>query len=395
MPGRKHSFYRSLNRICRGTLLITLLASCQSEMGLDGTTLEPEMEVDVQKGTFGETDEGQTVDLYTLSNANGIRVRIITYGAIIVSLEVPDREGRLADVVLGFDTLDGYLERHPYFGCVVGRYANRIAGGRFTLCGNEYNLVKNHGRHHLHGGEKGFDRVIWEARETVSEDEAGIELSYLSVDGEEGYPGNLDVHVTYTLTNQNELKIDYEATTDKKTIVNLSQHTYFNLAGAGEGDILDHEMMINADQFTVIDEEVMPTGEIRSVEGTSLDFTVPGAIGARIDDTEEQMRFGKGYDHNFVLKRNESSIGLAARVREPSSGRVMEVYTTEHGVQFYSGNFLDGTVVGKEGKAYQHRSAFCLETQHFPNSPNEPSFPSTVLEPGDTYRQTTVFKFSR
>ena len=394
MPGGKYSFYYSLTRICRGTLLIALLANCQGEMGSDETSLEPKMKVDVQKGTFGETKQGQPVDLYTLSNATGMRVRIITYGAIIVTLEVPDREGRLADVVLGFDTLEGYLERHPYFGCVVGRYANRIAGGRFRLDGNEYNLVKNHGRHHLHGGEKGFDSVVWEAREAVSVDGAGIELSYLSVDGEEGYPGNLNVRVTYTLTNQNALKVDYEATTDKKTIVNLSQHTYFNLAGAGQGDILGHEMMINADQFTVIDEEVMPTGEIRDVEGTSLDFRVPSAIGARIDGTEEQMRFGTGYDHNFVLNSDDPSTGLAARVREPGSGRVMEIYTTEPGVQFYSGNFLDGTVVGKEGKVYQQRAAFCLETQHFPNSPNEPSFPSTVLEPGDTYRQTTVFQFS-
>ena len=345
------------------------------------------------KSSFGQTADGRQVDLYTLVNSHGIRARVMTHGAVVVSLEVPDRDGRLADVALGFDDMGGYLSDPPYFGAIVGRYGNRIAHGRFTLDGTEYALARNNGENHLHGGVKGFDKVIWEAEEVGGSDGPALRLSYLSADGEEGYPGNLSVEVTYTLTEGDELRVDYYATTDQATVLNLTQHTYFNLAGAGEGDILDHELMINADRFTPVDETLIPTGELRKVSGTPLDFTSPTPIGARINQDDEQLRVGQGYDHNFVLRRGKG-LELAARVHEPGSGRVLEVYTTEPGMQFYSGNFLDGTIRGKEGKVYLHRSGFCLETQHFPDSPNQPDFPSTVLRPGEEYRQTTVFRFS-
>ncbi len=348
----------------------------------------------IVKESFGTTPDGEAVDIYTLTNANGLRARIMTYGAIIVSLEVPDRNGKLADVVLGFNTLDEYLKGHPYFGAVVGRYGNRIAGGTFTLDGTTYTLVKNNNENHLHGGTKGFDKVVWTAQELADGDVVSLEMSYLSTDMEEGYPGNLSLTVTYTLTNENELNVAYRATTDKATVLNVTQHSYFNLAGEGEGDILNHQVMLNADRFTPVDASLIPTGELRSVEGTPFDFRTPMAIGARINDDNEQLRFGGGYDHNFVLNSNDGSLALAARVHEPTTGRVMEVYTTQPGIQFYVGNFLDGTTIGKAGKAYKHRYGFCLETQHFPDSPNKPDFPSVVLRPGKTYDEVTVFKFS-
>jgi aldose 1-epimerase len=351
-------------------------------------------ELQVRKETFGKTADGKPVDLYTLTNSNGLEVRAMTYGGIIVSIRVPDRKGKTADVVLGHDNFDGYLVNPPYFGAIVGRYANRIANGTFTLDRVKYTLPKNDGQNTLHGGLIGFNKVIWEAKEFKSAKGVGVAFNYLSKDGEEGFPGNLKVKVSYTLTNENQLIIDYEATTDKATPLNLTQHTYFNLAGEGNGDILGHEVMLNADRFTPADKTLIPTGEIRPVKGTPLDFTTPTTIGARIDDNYEQLVIGHGYDHNFVIKRKDNSLTLAARAREPNSGRVLEVYTTEPAVQLYSGNFLDGTLVGKQGHAYKKRDAFCLETQHFPDSPNHPDFPSTILRPGTTFRSQTVFKFS-
>jgi aldose 1-epimerase len=348
----------------------------------------------IGKQPFGKTADGTSVELYTLTNSSGVEAKIMTYGGIVVSLKVPDRNGKLDDVVLGYDGLDGYLTSHPYFGTITGRYANRIAKGKFTLDGREYTLAQNNGENHLHGGIKGFDKVVWKAREVKIKDGVGVELTYVSRDGEEGYPGNLSVTVTYTLTNKNELKIVYAATTDKATIVNLTNHSYFNLAGPKAGDILGHELMLNADRFTPVDRTLIPTGELRSVKGTPMDFTKPTAIGARIEQKDEQLLFGLGYDHNWVLNKTGASLTLAARVYEPTTGRVMEVYTTEPGIQFYTGNFLDGTITGKGGKVYQKRYGFCLETQHFPDSPNKPSFPSTVLRPSRKYTQTTVYKFS-
>ena len=348
----------------------------------------------VRKETFGKTADGKPVDLYTLTNSNGLEVRAMTYGGIIVSMRVPDRKGKLADVVLGHDDFDGYLVNPPYFGAIVGRYANRIANGTFTLDGVKYTLPKNDGQNTLHGGLIGFNKVIWDAKEFKNEKGVGVAFNYLSKDGEEGFPGNLKVKVSYTLTNENQLIIDYEATTDKGTPINLTQHTYFNLAGEGNGDILGHEVMLNADRFTPADKTLIPTGEIRPVKGTPLDFTTPATIGSRINDNYEQLVIGHGYDHNFVIKRKDNSLTLAARAREPNSGRVLEVYTTEPAVQLYSGNFLDGTIVGKQGHAYKKRDGFCLETQHFPDSPNHPDFPSTILRPGTTFRSQTVFKFS-
>jgi aldose 1-epimerase len=346
----------------------------------------------IQKQPFGKTADGQAVDLYTLTNANGLEAKIITYGGIVVSLKVPDRNGKLGDVVLGYDRLEGYLKDNAYLGCIVGRYANRIAKGRFTLNGRQYQLAQNNGENHLHGGVGGFDKVVWKAKPVQSKDGPSLSLNYLSKDGEEGYPGNLSVTVVYTLTNKNELKIAYSATTDKDTIVNLTHHSYFNLAGSGS--VLNHHLMINADRFTPVDQTLIPTGEIRSVKGTPMDFTAPAVIGARIEQQDEQLKFGRGYDHNWVLNKNGDGLTLAARVYEPESGRVMEVYTTEPGLQFYSGNFLDSSITGKSKQVYQKRFGFCLETQHFPDSPNKPEFPSTVLKPGQKYATTTVYRFS-
>jgi len=347
---------------------------------------------DIKKQAFGITERGEPVELYTLTNRNGMEARIMTYGGTVVSLKVPDRHGNPGDVVLGYDTLDGYLKKSEYFGAIIGRYGNRIGRGSFSLNGKQYTLPKNNGENTLHGGIRGFDKVVWKAKEVRGTESVGLKLSYLSKDGEEGFPGNLSVIVVYTLTNTNELKIVYSAITDKTTVVNLTQHSYFNLAG--EGDILKHQLMINATRFTPVDSGLIPTGELRPVKGTPMDFTKPEAIGARIGEADEQLRVGKGYDHNWVLNHTTGTFVLAARVFEQKSGRVMEVSTTEPGLQFYSGNFLDGSVTGKGGQVYKHRYGFCLETQHFPDSPNKPRFPSTVLKPSQNYKTTTIYKFS-
>ncbi|UCG87254.1 MAG: galactose mutarotase [Gemmatimonadota bacterium] len=347
----------------------------------------------VTRAEFGQLPDGTPVDAFTLTNANGVVVRAITYGGIITSLRVPDRNGQFDDVVLGYDDLAGYLEENPYFGAIIGRYGNRIAGGRFTIDGQTYTLATNNGPNHLHGGVTGFDKVVWQAEPFERGDSVGVVFSYASPDGEEGYPGNLDVRVTYTLTAANELVFDYYAITDKPTPVNLTQHSYFNLAGDGRGDVLGHQLMINADHFTPVDSTLIPNGAIAPVAGTPFDFRSATAIGARIDQDEAQLRNGLGYDHNFVLNRGDSAVTHAAQVYEPRTGRSMDVYTTEPGVQFYSGNFLDGSITGKAGRVYRHRYGFCLETQHFPNSPNQPDFPSTILQPGDEYRSTTTYVF--
>lgn len=343
----------------------------------------------VKRELFGRLADGAAVDIYTLTNRSGIEARVMTYGATLVSLRLPDRKGVFADVNLGFDDLAGYLGTHPYFGVIVGRYANRIAKGRFALDGVEYSLALNNNGNTLHGGLKGFDKVVWKAEPVQAADGVGVKLTYLSKDMEEGYPGNLSVTVTYMLTDANELRIGYEAVTNKKTPVNLTNHAYWNLKGEGNGDILGHVVRLEADKYTAVDSAVtlIPTGEIASVAGTPLDFTSPHAVGERI------ARVEGGYDHNFVLRNGGGSLALAARVEEPETGRVLEILTDQPAIQLYTGNFLDGTVVGKGGKAYQKHSGFCLETQHFPDSPNHPNFPSTILEPGQTYRTVTVHKF--
>ena len=346
-------------------------------------------QMSAEKEFFGQTPDGKQVELYTLTNTNGLKAKITNYGAILVSLEVPDRDGHLDDIALGFDNLDDYIERNPFFGATVGRYANRIGGAKFMLEGVEYKLAVNNGPNSLHGGKKGFDKVVWRREDIRAEgDQAVVKLTYISEDGEEGYPGNLACSVTYTLNSDDELKIDYEAETDKTTVVNLTNHSYFNLAGQGAGNILDHVVMLNADKYTVFDDTLIPTGEIRSVEGTPLDFTSPTSIGARIGQV------GNGYDQNYVLNSRGDSSALCARVLEPTSGRIMEIHTTEPGVQFYTGNFLDGTLTGKEGKVYKKHYGFCLETQHYPDSPNKSDFPSVVLKPGQKFTSVSVYKFS-
>jgi aldose 1-epimerase len=337
--------------------------------------------------------DGAQVDVFTLTNARGVEVKAITYGGIIQSLRVPDKGGRFADIVLGFDALDGYLTDHPFFGAIIGRYGNRIGKAQFALNGQTYKLAANNGPNHLHGGTKGFDKVLWTGEAVQDKRGAAVAFSRTSPDGEEGYPGNLKVRVVYVLTDDNSLIVDYDATTDKATPVNLTQHSYFNLAGEGSGDILGHELMINADRYTAVDGTLIPTGELAPVAGTPFDFRKPVAIGARINDNHPQLANGKGYDHNWVLNRKGAGLQLAARVKEPKSGRTLEIQTTEPGIQFYAGNFLDGTLKGKGGHVYGHRTGFCLETQHYPDSPNQPKFPSTILQPGQTYKTSTVFKF--
>ena len=347
----------------------------------------------VTSESFGKTADGTAVRLFTLTNSSGMEVKITNYGGIVVSWMVPDRTGNPADVVLGYDTLKGYLGKTPYFGSIVGRYGNRIAKGRFELDGREVKLATNNDENHLHGGIRGFDKVVWDAQSGLGEMGPRLVLTYCSPDGEEGYPGNLSVKVTYTLTDKDELRIDYWATADKPTHVNLTNHSYFNLAGQGNGDILGHELTIYADRFTPVDKGLIPTGELRGVAGTPMDFLQPTTIGSRIEQKDQQIEVGGGYDHNFVLS-GKGHLKKAAHIYEPTSGRVLEVLTTEPGVQFYSGNFLDGTIVGKADKTYIQRYGFCLETQHFPDSPNQPQFPTTVLRPGKEYETTTVYRFS-
>jgi aldose 1-epimerase len=342
----------------------------------------------VTRASFGAIS-GQHVDIFTLRNANGIEVKATNYGGIITSIVVPDRNGRPGDIVLGFDDLQSYVKDSPYFGAVVGRYGNRIAKGRFTLDGHTYTLAVNNGPNHLHGGLKGFDKVIWNAEPLPGA--TGLVLSRRSPDGEEGYPGNLDVRVTYRLTDDNRLVIDYHASTDKATPVNVTQHSYFNLAG--EGDVLGHELTIDADRYTPVDANLIPTGELAPVDGTPFDFRKSTAIGARIDQPNQQLKNAGGYDHNWVLNRKGTGLQLAARVVEPKTGRTLEVSTTQPGLQFYSGNFLDGTLKGKGGRVYQKHAGLCLETQHFPDSPNHPGFPSTIVRPGEQYDTQTVFRF--
>ena len=343
----------------------------------------------------GKNDASRAKDdqVFTLTNANGMEVRTIPYGAIIVSITVPDRRGTLGDVVLGFDSADGYQNTHPYFGAIVGRYGNRIAKGHFILDGATYTLATNNGPNHLHGGVKGFDKAVWRAEPFTRDGKHGIVYTYVSRDGEEGYPGELTARVTYTLTPSNEIVVDYDATTTKATPINLTQHTYFNLAGEGSGDILGHRLTLDADRFTPVDATLIPTGELAPVEGTPFDFRQPTAVGARIAADHEQLRHGNGYDHNWVLNGSPGQLRHAATLEDPKSGRTLDVSTTEPGLQFYSGNFLDGTVTGKHGHVYNQRYGLCLETQHFPDSPNHSNFPSTILRPGERYQSQTVFAF--
>jgi aldose 1-epimerase len=346
----------------------------------------------VTKADFGKTKEGTPVQIFTLTNGSGMEAKIMTYGGIVVSLKAPDRNGAMADIVLGFDSLKEYEENNsPYFGALIGRYGNRIGHARFSLDGKEYTLEKNNGENTLHGGSHGFNTKVWTPKQLP---DGGLELTYVSHDGEEGFPGTLTLVAVYRLTAANELKIDYTASTDKPTVVNPTNHSYFNLKGAGNGDILGHVVTLYAGRFTPVDAGLIPTSELKSVAGTPFDFTKPIAVGARIGQSDQQLKFGTGYDHNWVLDSGGGKLALAAKVEEPTTGRVLEVLTTEPGVQFYTGNFLDGTLKGKGGKVYAQRNGLALETQHFPDSPNKPSFPSTTLRPGQKFQSQTVYRFS-
>jgi len=368
-------------------VLAAALAGCATTKTNNAST--------ITKSDFGKTPDGQAVDLYTLKNAKGAEADIMTYGGIMQKLLVPDKHGRLADVVLGFDTLDGYTgPNDPYFGALIGRYGNRIGGAKFTLEGQTYTLAKNNNGNTLHGGLKGFDKVVWTARPSVGAHGPQLILAYVSKDGEEGFPGNLEVTAIYTLTDDNALKVEFTAKTDKPTVVNLTDHSYFNLAGQGNGDILNHIVYINADRTTPTDSLLIPTGELADVTGTPFDFRTPTAIGARVNDPDKVLQYGPGYDHNWVINNPPGVFGLQARVIEPNSGRVLEVWSDQPGLQFYVGNFLDGSITGKDGKVYQRRTAFAMEPQHFPDSPNKPNFPSVELKPGQTYHSTIVYKFS-
>ena len=381
----------------RFQVVVVLFAGVCLLAGASCSRREPPAEAgkgsEVRVESFGSLPSGQPVQLFTLTNPNGVEARITDYGGIVVSLKVPDRDGRFDDVVLGFDDLEGYVAAGSYYGAIIGRYGNRIAGGEFILDGETYSLAINNGENHLHGGLRGFDKVVWEAEPFRGGEGQGLVLRYVSDDGEEGYPGTLRVKTTYLLGDDNSLRIDYEATTDKATILNLTNHSYFNLKDGGVTPILGHELTIKASRFTPVGEGLIPTGELRAVEGTPMDFRQPRTIGARIDHDDEQIRLGGGYDHNFVLERGGDELEVLMTVYEATTGRVMEVLTTEPGVQFYTGNFLDGSLTGKNQVALRHRTGFCLETQHFPDSPHHGHFPSTVLEPGDTYRSATVYRF--
>jgi len=366
-------------------IILAFLVNC-SEMKKNSISI-------VEK-PYGSTEDGGEISFFLFKNRNGLEMEVINYGAIVTALRVPDRGGKLADVVLGFDNIEDYVSDKSYFGATVGRIGNRIADGLFSLDGERYKLAQNDNGNHLHGGLKGFNKRIWTPTIMENNGVPALKLSYLSKDGEEGYPGNLSITVTYSLTDENELTIDYEATTDKPTILNPTHHSYFNLAGAGEGDILDHQLWINADRFTPVREGLIPTGELRDVTDTPMDFRDVTRIGERINDKDHQLDLGLGYDHNWVLNDWDGSLRLAVSLYEPFFGRFMEVLTTEPGMQFYSGNFLDGSAIGKSGKNYHHRSALCLEADHFPNSANQPGFPTVTLRPKEIYTQTTIYRFS-
>jgi len=364
---------------------IAILALALGASSLEAaTTIKP--------ADFGKTKEGTPVQIFTLTNSKGMEARIMTYGGILVGLKVPDKSGAMADVVLGYDNLDGYVTNNsPFFGALIGRYGNRIGHAKFTLDGKEYTLDKNDGANSLHGGRGGFNTKVWTPKQLP---DGGLELTYVSKDGEGGYPGTLTMVVTYHVTDKNELKIDYAATTDKDTVLNPTNHAYWNLKGAGNGDILGHILTIEASRFTPVDSGLIPTGVLQPVAGTPFDFTKPTVIGARIENSDEQLKLGHGYDHNWVLNSGGGKLALAARVEEPTTGRVMEVLTTQPGIQFYTGNFLDGSITGKGGKVVGRRTGLCLETQHFPDSPNKPSFPSTELKPGQKFNSETIYRFS-
>jgi len=389
---------KNLSLILGAAAVAAVVAGCSSDKtitysdGKTSVTKSPPVVSVISKSDFGTLPDGQKVDIYTLRNSKGMTARISNYGGLVVSLTAPDRYGNYEDVVLGYDTLDGYLKDSPYFGALIGRVGNRIARGHFTLDGQTYTLAVNNGVNSLHGGKFGFDKVLWHASPVQSKRGPALELTYISKDGEEGYPGTLTVKAVYTLTEDNALRLDYTATTDKDTVVNLTHHGYWNLAC--KGDILSHVVYINADKFTPVDKTLIPTGELRPVKGTPFDFTTPTAIGARINQKDQQLKYGGGYDHNWVINNPHGKLTLQARVSEPTTGRVMEVLSTEPGLQFYSGNFLDGTITGKGGRVYNHRNAFVMEPQHFPDSPNHSTFPSIVLKPGETYHNTIIYKFS-
>lgn len=373
-------------------ICLAFLTSCKKDQKTAEEIQAPVATHTVTTSPFGALPDGKEVTRYTLRNANGTEMSVINYGGIITSLKTIDKQGQFADIVLGYDSLSSYIKSSPFFGALIGRYGNRIAKGKFTLDGTSYNLATNNDLNHLHGGVKGFDKVFWNIE--VLPDSASLKLTYTSADGEEGYPGNLTTEVVYTLTDADELKIDYNASTDKKTIVNLTQHTYFNLTGDANQDILNHQLMMDAPQLVPVDKTLIPTGELTSVTNTPFDFNTLTPIGARINQDDEQLKFGKGYDHCWVLNKYDGkTLRKIAELYEPNSGRVVEVSTTEPGIQLYSGNFLDGTLIGKSGVVYKHRSGLCLETQHYPDSPNKPSFPSVVLNPGETYTTTTVYTF--
>jgi len=370
---------------------LALIAAGAALAWATGCSTVPDASKSVPKQAFGTAPDGTPVEIYTLRNARGVEARICTYGGIVVSLKTPDRNGHFADVVLGYDSLDGYLKSSPYFGCLVGRYGNRIARGKFTLDGQTYSLATNNYPNALHGGLLGFDKRVWKASPVTTAHGPGLQLSYTSADGEEGYPGKLTVMAVYSLTADNGLRLDYTATTDKATVLNLTQHSYFNLAG--KGDILGHVVEMPADRYTPVDSTLIPTGQLPPVEGTPFDFRKPTAIGARINQADEQLKFGGGYDHNWVFAKKPGDLTLLAKVTEPTTGRILEVLSTEPGLQFYTGNFLDGTITGKGGWTYQFRNGFCMEPQHFPDSPNQPNFPSVVLRPGQTYHNTIIYRF--